>query len=138
MIEFQSQSGYQLDQQEDIVRWLSDLIKEHEYSEGDIQYVFCDDEYLLELNQEFLQHNTLTDIITFDYSLGRELHAEIYISTERVKDNAAKFSVEFTEELHRVMAHGLLHCMGHKDKSQEESEEMRSAENKALLRRNFR
>ena len=76
---------------------------------GDVSFVFCNDEYLYKINLEFLNHDTYTDIITFDYSLGKEIHGEIYISIDRVKENARELKIEFTEELRRVIVHGILH-----------------------------
>ena len=84
------------------------------------------------MNVEFLQHDTLTDVISFDNTLGKLISGDIYISIERVIDNANDFKVSFLEELHRVMIHGVLHYMGYKDKSEEEKLKMRNAENKAL------
>lgn len=98
-----------------------------------LDYIFCDDAYLLQINQQFLNHDTLTDIITFD--LGEyedELVGEIYISTERVAENAAKFGVSYHEELHRVIFHGALHLCGYKDKTAADKEQMRKMENKCL------
>jgi rRNA maturation RNase YbeY len=100
---------------------------------GDLTYVFCSDDYLLSLNQQFLKHNTLTDIITFDYSEGKkELSGEIYISIDRVADNAAKFKTDFQDELHRVMIHGVLHLAGYKDKKPAEKALMRKKEEACL------
>lgn len=100
---------------------------------GDINFIFCDDDYLLKINKEYLDHDTLTDIITFDYSVGNELHADIFISEERVRDNAADFKVSFDEELMRVMAHGVLHLCGYKDKLSEEEKIMRKKEDEKIL-----
>ena len=96
---------------------------------GEIQYVFCDDNYLLKLNQEFLKHDTLTDIISFDYSVGKIIHGEIFISVERVKENAKAFQVSFKEELFRVIIHGVLHYCGYKDKTTNDSQIMTDKEN---------
>ena len=90
--------------------------------------MFCDDNYLHKLNVDFLQHDTLTDIISFDYSVGKELHGDIFISIERVKDNAQDLGVDFETELHRVMIHGILHYCGYKDKSKEDKMVMRQKE----------
>jgi rRNA maturation RNase YbeY len=97
-----------------------------------VDFVFCDDAYLLHLNKNFLSHATLTDIITFDYSGKRIITAEIYISIERVKENKTNFEVSFEEELHRVMIHGVLHCFGYGDKTAAESRRMRREENRCL------
>ena len=88
---------------------------------GDINYIFCDDDYLHKLNVKFLQHDTLTDIISFDYSVGKELHGDIYISIERVIENARDFEVDISEELKRVIIHGVLHYCGFKDKTDEDA-----------------
>jgi rRNA maturation RNase YbeY len=98
-----------------------------------LTYIFCSDEHLLQMNQQFLKHNTFTDIITFDLSESKEeLSGEIYISTERVADNAAKFKTTYNEELHRVIFHGALHLCGFKDKTEADSKEMRRNENLCL------
>lgn len=98
-----------------------------------ISYIFCGDEALLEMNQQFLDHDTYTDIITFDLSETEDVvESEIYISTDRVKENAAKFKVEYTDELYRVIFHGALHLCGYKDKSKSDKEEMRAQEDKCL------
>lgn len=98
-----------------------------------LNYIFCTDEYLLQLNKEFLNHNTLTDIVTFD--LGEapdELNGEIYISIERVKENAEKFATTYNNELHRVIFHGALHLCGFKDKTEADKKEMRKKEDLCL------
>ena len=129
MISLNFESDFKLPQEGVISKWLSKVILTENKSEGDINYIFCDDEYLLQLNQQYLDHDTLTDIISFDYSLGNELHGDIYISIERVKENAVDFNVEFIEELKRVMVHGILHFCGYKDKTGSEKKEMRAREN---------
>ena len=99
----------------------------------DLTYVFCHDDYLLEINQEFLNHDTLTDIITFDMSEDQEnLQGEIYISVDRVKDNAEKFKVSYEQELHRVIFHGALHLCGFKDKRSSDKERMQQEEDLCL------
>lgn len=101
----------------------------------DLTYVFCNDEYLLEMNEQFLQHNTLTDIITFDLTEDTNaLHGEVYISTERVQENARKFQVQYEEELHRVIFHGALHLCGYKDKKAVDKVIMRAQEDRCLQR----
>ncbi len=97
--------------------WLQNVIISEQKSEGEITFIFCRDDYLLELNKQFLDHDTLTDIITFDNSLGALLGADIFISTERVADNANDYNVSFDEELRRVLVHGVLHLCGYKDKT---------------------
>ena len=100
---------------------------------GEINYIFCDDDYLHKLNVEFLQHDTLTDIISFDTTLGKVISGDIFISVERVIDNALDYKVPFIEEFHRVLIHGVLHFMGYTDKSDVDKKEMRIAEDKAIL-----
>ena len=98
-----------------------------------VTYIFCSDEYLLNMNRQFLEHDFYTDIITFPLSeTENEIEAEIYISIDRVKDNAVKFKSDFSEELHRVIFHGVLHLMGYKDKSRADKETMRAKENEWL------
>lgn len=137
MIEYLSQTDFQLKNAEAVTNWISEIIESQGKAEGDISYVFCDDDYLLAINKEFLSHDTLTDIISFDYSLGDQIHGEIYISVERVAENAKDFKVDFSEELHRVMIHGILHYCGFGDKSEKETLEMRNLEENALGLRNF-
>ena len=114
--------------------FLQDLVAEElALKKINITYVFCNDEYLLDKNIQFLNHHTLTDIITFDLSENnKELVAEIYISIPRVQENAKKFEVSYLNELHRVIFHGCLHLCGYKDKSKEQKEEMRKMENQCL------
>jgi rRNA maturation RNase YbeY len=99
---------------------------------GEVNYIFCDDDYLLDLNIKYLNHNTLTDIISFDDSQGDEIQGDIFISVERVFENAQHYEVSFENELHRVMIHGILHFIGLKDKLKGEAQIMREAENNAL------
>jgi probable rRNA maturation factor len=129
MISFNYEVDFQLHSEAQVNKWLSEVIKSESFKEGEINYVFCDDEYLLKLNVEFLKHDTLTDILSFDYSLGKELHGDIFISIERVKENAEDFNVGFETELKRVMVHGILHYCGYKDTSEEEERVMREKEN---------
>lgn len=137
MIEFYSENQFKLKEEEEISKWISSVITSEGYTEGDITYIFCDDEYLHKLNLQFLNHDTLTDIISFDNSLGKEVHGEIYISTQRVEENAKEYNVTFDDELHRVIIHGILHYCGYKDKSKADQEIMRTKENDALQMRTF-
>lgn len=113
--------------------WIKTVVEKEGASIQEINYVFCSDSYLLTLNQGFLKHNTLTDIITFDNS-GEEsvLEGEIYISIERVKENAKEYEVPFEDELSRVMIHGVLHLLGYKDKKPSEKALMRKKEEACL------
>lgn len=108
--------------------WLEDLILTEGKKLGDINYILCDDEYLLKINQDFLQHDYYTDIITFDKVKGKTINADIFVSLQRVIDNAEQIGKSNDEELRRVLAHGLLHLVGYKDKSEAEQTEMRSKE----------
>ena len=109
--------------------WLSSIISQESHLEGELSFVFCNDNFLHKLNVEFLNHDTLTDVISFDYSVGKEVHGEIFVSVERVRENAAEFNQRFEAELSRVMAHGVLHFCGYKDKTEAESSMMRNKEN---------
>lgn len=115
-----------------IAQWIQLTIEKEKKTCGQIIYIFCSDTFLLNLNQQFLNHNTYTDIITFDYSEGKVLNGEIYISIDRVKENAEKYRTEFQTELYRVMIHGVLHLAGYKDKTKEQKEKMRKKEDNAL------
>lgn len=114
-------------------KWLSKVIESENKIEGDISYLFCSDEYLLDLNQRFLEHDTFTDIITFDNTLGNLVSADVCISIERVKENADEYGVSFDEELRRVLVHGVLHICGYKDKTDDEAVLMRLKENEKML-----
>ena len=109
--------------------WLKKVVSFEGKKIGKIVYTFCSDEYLLKKNIQFLNHNTLTDIITFDYCEGEIVNGDILISTEQVSENARLFKEDFLTELHRVMVHGLLHLLGYNDKTKKEAELMRSKEN---------
>ncbi len=137
MIEFYSENSFELPNEERFKEWLTAIAEQEGYIVGELSYIFCDDEYLLQINQEFLQHDTLTDIITFDYNLGKEIHGEIYISTERVSENAEEFKENFMNELARVVVHGMLHLCGYKDKNEEEERAMRTKENESLQKALF-
>ena len=119
---------YTLNNEDSIILWIKNVIAEEEFFEGAIDYIFCSDAFLLELNQAHLNHNTLTDIITFDFTVGKTLHAEIFISIPRVIENAKIFEIKFETELCRVLIHGILHCMGYKDKTPESKNTMREKE----------
>lgn len=113
--------------------WIKLIAKKEKREVLDVSYVFCSDNYLHQLNQQYLHHNTLTDIITFDYSEGaKQLEGEIYISIDRVKENAEKFKVPFQDELDRVMIHGVLHLIGYKDKKPADKALMRKKEEACL------
>jgi len=132
MISFNYETEFELPNENEIEKWLSEVIVSESKKEGDINYIFCDDEYLHEINVKYLDHDTLTDIISFDYSIGNELHGDIFVSVERVADNAKDFNVSFDEELKRVLAHGILHFAGYKDKSEADELLMRSKEDEKI------
>jgi rRNA maturation RNase YbeY len=110
-------------------KWVEEIVLSEKKDLGDIVFVFCDDQFLLEKNIKYLKHNTLTDVISFDYSAKNKIHGDILISVERVKENAKLYNQNFSTELNRVMAHGLLHLLGYKDKSKDEAKIMKSKEN---------
>ena len=112
--------------------WLTELITQRGGTLGELNYIFCGDAYLHTLNVEYLQHDTLTDIITFPYADYPVVSGDLFISTERVAENAAEFGESYLDELHRVMAHGVLHLLGQGDKSPSEATAMREAERWAL------
>jgi len=132
MIAFHSENIFTLENQEKTSNWLEKSIFAEGFEIGEINYIFCDDVYLLKLNVEFLNHDTLTDIISFDNTLGKEISGDIFISVERVQENAMLFKDSFENELHRVLVHGILHFMGYKDKTAEEKKLMRNKENEYL------
>ncbi|ODM53417.1 rRNA maturation RNase YbeY [Elizabethkingia meningoseptica] len=109
-------------------KWLEDLILDEGKKPGDINYILCDDEYLLEINKQYLDHDYYTDIITFDYCKGKIISGDIFLSLQRVLDNASMLETKQEEELNRVLAHGILHLCGYKDKTEEEQKLMRSKE----------
>lgn len=115
-----------------VKKWITDLIKAQNKKVGDISYLFCDDAYLIEVNRTYLDHDTYTDIITFDYVEGDTISGDILISVERVKENAQLFNTTFDQELHRVIIHGVLHLLGQGDKTEAEAAQMRKKEDAAL------
>ena len=115
-----------------IIKWLTNSVNSLDYSIGELSFVFCSDDYLRKLNIKHLNQDYFTDVITFDYSKEMTLIGDVFISTERVKENAKLFNVSFNEELFRVIIHGVLHLCGFKDKTKEEKAEMRSKENDFL------
>ncbi|TRX37825.1 rRNA maturation RNase YbeY [Flavobacterium sp. ZT3R18] len=132
MINFNYESDFTLDNEEAIATWLSAVIVSENKSEGEINYIFCDDEYLHKINVEYLDHDTLTDVISFDYTMGNEISGDVFVSVERVLDNSKDYNTSFNEELKRVLVHGLLHYCGYKDKSEADETVMRSKEEEKL------
>lgn len=132
-IRFATQSGdFEVPESQKVQKWIAEVVKRRDRQVGNINYLFCDDAYLLQVNRQYLDHDTYTDIITFDYVAGGLISGDIMISVERVGDNAEKFGVPFVDELYRVIIHGVLHLLGQGDKSDSEAREMRRQEEAAL------
>ena len=132
MINFNYESDFTLDNEQAIASWLSAVIVSENKNEGEINYIFCDDEYLHKINVEYLDHDTLTDVISFDYTMGNEISGDVFVSVERVLDNSKDYNTSFDEELKRVLVHGVLHYCGYKDKSEEDEALMRNKEEEKL------
>jgi rRNA maturation RNase YbeY len=132
MISFNYETDFELLNEAYFSKWLSEVILSENKKEGEINYIFCDDDYLLEINQQYLDHDTLTDIISFDYSVGNELNGDIFVSVERVKENASDYNVSFQEEIQRVLVHGILHYCGYKDKTEADELVMRRKEEEKM------
>ena len=132
MISFNYETDFELLNEAYFSKWLSEVILSENKKEGEINYIFCDDDYLLEINQQYLDHDTLTDIISFDYSVGNEINGDIFVSVERVKENASDYNVTFQEEIQRVLVHGILHYCGYKDKTESDELVMRTKEEEKM------
>lgn len=137
MIDFNYLLDFELTEEKELASWLQFVLDQEDRDLGEVSYIFCNDDYLLDINNKHLKHNTLTDIISFDYSLGKVVSGDVYISVDRVRENARINDVAFRDELHRVMAHGILHYIGYKDKSEDDKSEMRSKEDYYLSLRTF-
>jgi len=132
MIHYNYESDFTLSNEEVYTDWIENVLASEGKSLGELSYIFCDDEYLLEINQQYLEHDTLTDIISFDYTEGDIISGDIFISVERVQDNANDLNIPFNEELKRVIIHGVLHYCGYKDKSESDKALMRSKEDEKI------
>jgi len=132
MIDFQYETNFELEDTNKYTNWIIKIVKSENAIIGDLGYIFCSDNYLYELNQKYLKHNSFTDIITFDYSAKKVISGEVYISIDRIRENAVKFNEEFKNELLRVMAHGVLHLLGYKDKSKLDKKGMRIKEDEKI------
>jgi rRNA maturation RNase YbeY len=133
MINFFYETNIKLPNETALSSWISAVILSENKTEGEINFILCDDEYLLKINQDFLNHDTFTDIISFDNTVGNQLNGDIFISTERVAENAKEFMVSVEEEMRRVLIHGILHFCGYMDKLEDEKKLMRQKENEKLL-----
>lgn len=133
MIQFNFETNFKLKPQKQYKNWIKEIIYRENLKCSEIAYIFCADACLLEINRQYLKHNTYTDIITFDYTEGQDISGDIYISIERVRENAIKYKVPFEEELLRVMSHGIYHLCGYKDKLKEDVIMMRKKEENAIL-----
>ena len=132
-IRFSSQNeGFELPEASNVKKWIAEVVNRRGKSVGNISYLFCDDEYMLGVNRQYLDHDTYTDIITFDYVVAGLISGDIFISVDRVVENAQQFGVEFERELHRVIIHGVLHLLGQGDKTDDDAREMRRQEEEAL------
>lgn len=123
---------FELPESEAVVQWIQKILQQEEKQLLQLTYIFCSDEYLFEINQEYLSHDTYTDIITFPYTDPPLIEGDIFISIDRVRENARNLGLPFEQELHRVMIHGVLHLCGYPDKTTEEAAQMRTMEDKAL------
>lgn len=130
---FSEGTSFSLSHPRKTAAWIKSVALREKSTIKELNYIFCSDEYLLQLNQEYLNHKTLTDIITFDYSSSkRHLEGEIYISIDRVIENGQKMKTAFDDELHRVIIHGVLHLVGYGDKKPAEKALMRKKEDSCL------
>ena len=132
MIDFHFEVDFELEDKTNFSDWISRVVESERLNIGKLDYIFCDDTKLLAINQEYLGHDTYTDIITFDYTDGDVVSGDIFISIDRVRDNANHFEVSFQNELLRVMSHGVLHLAGYGDKTSEETQIMRSKEEEKI------
>ena len=128
MISFNYETDFELENEAQYEEWISRIIESEGFDEGEINYIFCDDDYLLKVNQDYLDHDYYTDIITFDYVKGKTISGDIFVSLPRILDNASTLSQNFESEFNRVLAHGILHLCGYKDKTEEEKSQMRAKE----------
>ena len=133
MVAFNFETNFKLKNKKLLEDWICEVVKTHGFTVGEINYIFCDDAYLHKLNIAFLQHDTLKDVISFDNTIGKLISGDIFISVERVADNAKDYKVSFDNELRRVMIHGVLHYIGFKDKTIPEKTKMTAAEDQALM-----
>lgn len=130
---FEEDISFQLEEPNKIINWVQQIINQHQQSLEEINYIFCSDSYLLNINQEYLNHDTFTDIVTFNNSEeANKIESDIFISIDRIKENANSYNKSFEHELYRVMIHGVLHLLGFDDKTEEEKSVMREKEEACL------
>ena len=135
---FKEETAYSLPDETTVKDWIRDCIEQENKKTGNINFILCSDPYLLNINQRYLNHDFFTDIITFDQSeSSSEISGDIYISVDRVKENAGKLKVKFEHELCRVLIHGILHLVGYNDKTDSEKSQMREKEEACLSLRNW-
>lgn len=136
---FTADIDFQLDNKVELGLWIQEIVHQAEREIDSLAYIFCTDPYLLELNKTHLDHDYFTDILTFPYSdpSAKRIESEIYISIDRVRDNAGSMQISFIDELHRVMIHGILHLLGHDDHGDQAQESMRTLEDQALRARSW-
>ena len=132
MVIFNYECDFELENETQYEEWIDAVIASEGKETGEINYIFCDDDYLHNINMQYLSHDTLTDIISFDYCIGDLISGDIFISIDRIKDNAKEYEVLFQNELLRVMAHGVLHYCGYKDKDDQDVEIMRLKEQEKI------
>lgn len=132
LINFYSENEYKLDNELDFKLWIERVVQSESKKLGELSFIFCDDKYLLDINQKFLNHDTYTDVISFSSNVGNIVSGDIFISTERVMENAVLYDVEFIDELKRVVVHGVLHFCGFDDHSPQEQALMKAKEEEKL------
>ena len=132
MIEYVYKTNYSIKEETKYTEWFNKIITSESKSAGDLVFILTDDEEILKVNQDYLSHDYFTDIITFEYNTNDEVSGDVFISLDRIKENAKTYKVTFEEELRRVMVHGVLHLLGYNDKTEKEKAEMRSLENQNL------
>jgi len=137
MITFNYETDFFLDKSSKISEWILNTISLENFTLGEINYIFCNDSYLLDINKKYLNHDTFTDIISFDYTIGKQINGDIYISIDRIKENSKLYNTSFNNELLRVMIHGVLHYLGYKDKTTDEKKIMRLKEDYYLSLQNI-
>ena len=138
MVSFFYQNNFKVRNELSLEKWIKFVVDQELKEAGELNFILCEDNYLLDMNVKYLKHNTLTDVITFDYTIDNIISGDVYISIERVQENASDLDLHLLDELNRVMVHGVLHLCGYKDKTDEELLLMRSKEDYYLSLRTFK